>query len=79
MRGEFWILYILYIVEGTFTGFHRVFAADELVDKQDACGSDKDPQAFKDAYEGRTVVSTGKWNSNGDVENGIVMVMLKME
>ncbi len=42
--------YTYYIVEGTFTGFHRVFTEDELFNKED-------PQALKDAYEGRIVIS----------------------
>jgi hypothetical protein len=44
----------LYWIQGTFTGFRRVFTED--------CGTfDKDdPQKFKDDYEGRIVVSTGK-------------------
>ena len=43
----------LYCIQGTFTGFHRVFTEDETFDKDD-------PQKFKDDYEGRIVVSIGK-------------------
>jgi hypothetical protein len=43
----------LYIMYGTFTGFHRCFTNDELFDTDD-------PQSFKDNYIGRIVVSTGK-------------------
>jgi hypothetical protein len=45
--------YILYVMYGTFTGFHRVFTEDEKFDKDE-------PQQFKDDYVGRIVVSTGK-------------------
>ena len=40
-------------IQGTFTGFHRCFTEDELFDKEE-------PQLFKDNYEGRIVISTGK-------------------
>jgi hypothetical protein len=43
----------LYCIQGTFTGFHRIFTEDETFDKDD-------PQKFKDDYEGRIVVSIGK-------------------
>ena len=46
----------LYVIQGTFTGFHRCFTEDELFDKNE-------PQLFKDNYEGRIVISTEK-NSN---------------
>ena len=45
--------YTYYVVEGTFTGFHRVFTEDELFNKDE-------PQLFRDTYEGRIVISTGK-------------------
>jgi hypothetical protein len=45
--------YTYKIDEGTFTGFHRVFTEDELFNKEE-------PQRFKDEYEGRIVISTGK-------------------
>jgi hypothetical protein len=38
---------------GTFTGFHRCFTTDELIDNEN-------PQDFKDNYIGRIVVSTEK-------------------
>jgi hypothetical protein len=43
----------LYIMYGTFTGFHRCFTNDELFDNEN-------PQDFKDNYVGRIVVSTGR-------------------
>ncbi len=43
----------LYCIQGTFTGFHRVFTEDEKFNNDD-------PQKFKDDYEGRIVISTGK-------------------
>jgi hypothetical protein len=43
----------LYCIQGTFTGFHRVFTEDEKFNIED-------PQKFKDDYEGRIVISTGK-------------------
>jgi hypothetical protein len=43
----------LYIMYGTFTGFHRCFTNDELFDINN-------PQSFKDNYIGRIVISTGK-------------------
>jgi hypothetical protein len=43
----------IHAIQGTFTGFHRVFTEDELFNKEE-------PQLFKDTYEGRIVVSTGK-------------------
>ena len=45
--------YTIYVMYGTFTGIHRVFTEDPLFDKED-------PQKFKNDYEGRIVVSTGK-------------------
>jgi hypothetical protein len=54
--------YALKVVEGTFTGFHRCFIEDEYFNKDD-------PQLFRDEYEGRIVISTGKiatdTNDNG--------------
>ena len=43
----------IYCIQDTFTGFHRVFTNDILFDSND-------PQLFKDNYEGRIVISTGK-------------------
>jgi hypothetical protein len=43
----------LYCIQGTFTGFHRVYTEDENFNIED-------PQKFKNDYEGRIVVSTGK-------------------
>ena len=45
----------LYCIQGTFTGFHRVFTAweDEIFDKDD-------PQTSQGDYVGRIVVSIGK-------------------
>ena len=43
----------LYCIQGTFTGFHRVFTDDELFNNDE-------PQQFKDDYEGRIVISNGK-------------------
>ena len=43
----------LYIMYGTFTGFHRCFTNDELFDNEN-------PQDFKDNFIGRIVVSTGE-------------------
>ena len=43
----------IYCITNTFTGIHRCFTEDELFDITD-------PQLFKDTYEGRIVVSTGK-------------------
>ncbi len=43
----------LFCIQGTFTGFHRVFTEDENF-------NNNDPQKFKDDYEGRIVISTGK-------------------
>ena len=45
--------YTLYLILNSFTGFHRNFTNDELFDEND-------PQLFKDTYEGRIVISTGK-------------------
>jgi len=45
--------YTLYIIYGSFTGFHRYFTNDELFDENEI-------QLFKDTYEGRIVISTGK-------------------
>jgi hypothetical protein len=44
---------VVYAIQGTFTGFHRVFTEDEKFNKDE-------PQSFKDKYEGRIVISTGK-------------------
>ena len=44
---------VLYCIQGTFTGFHRVYTEDEKFNIED-------PQTFKNDYEGRIVVSTGK-------------------
>ena len=44
---------IIYCINDTFTGFHRCFTEDEKFDINE-------PQKFKDDYEGRIVVSTGK-------------------
>jgi len=46
-------LAVIYAIQGTFTGFHRVFTEDEKFNKEE-------PQIFKDEYEGRIVISTGK-------------------
>jgi hypothetical protein len=43
----------LFCIQGTFTGFHRVYTEDENFNIED-------PQKFKDDYEGRIVISTGK-------------------
>jgi hypothetical protein len=43
----------LFCIQGTFTGFHRVYTEDENFNIED-------PQKFKNDYEGRIVVSTGK-------------------
>ncbi len=43
----------LYCIQGTFTGFHRVFTEDETFDKDN-------PQKIKDDYEGRIVTTIGK-------------------
>ena len=45
--------YTLYIIQNSFTGFHRYFTNDELFDENNS-------QLFKDNYEGRIVISTGK-------------------
>ena len=45
--------YTYKIVEGTFTGFHRCFTDDELYNNDE-------PQSFKEQFEGRIVISTGK-------------------
>ena len=44
---------VIYCIHDTFTGFHRCFTEDEKFDKNE-------PQKFKDDYEGRIVISTGK-------------------
>jgi hypothetical protein len=44
---------MLYCIQGTFTGFHRVFTDDELFNNDD-------PQQFKDNYEGIMFISNGK-------------------
>ncbi len=44
---------VLYCIQGTFTGFHRVFTDDELFNVGE-------PKQFKDDYEGRIVISNGK-------------------
>jgi hypothetical protein len=43
----------LFCIQGTFTGFHRVYTEDEKFNIED-------PKKFKDDYEGRIVISTGK-------------------
>ena len=53
----------LYCIQGTFTGFHRVFTEDELYNNDD-------PQKFKNDYEGRIVVSIGKIATD-TTDNGI--------
>jgi hypothetical protein len=45
--------YTLQLILNSFTGYHRSFTNDELFDENDA-------QLFKDTYEGRIVVATGK-------------------
>ena len=45
--------YTLQLILNSFTGYHRNFTNDELFDENDA-------QLFKDTYEGRIVVATGK-------------------
>jgi hypothetical protein len=45
--------YTLKLILNSFTGFHRNFTEDELFDENE-------PQLFKDTYEGRIVISTGK-------------------
>ena len=54
---------VLYYIQGTFTGFHRVFTDDELFNIEE-------PQNFKDDYEGRIVISTGKIATD-TTDNGI--------
>ena len=54
---------VLYCIQGTFTGFHRVFTDDELYDNNN-------PQQFKDDYEGRIVISNGKIATD-TTDNGI--------
>ena len=44
---------MLFIMFGTFTGFHRCFTEDEKFNKEE-------PQKFKDDYVGRIVISNGK-------------------
>jgi hypothetical protein len=41
------------VIEGTFTGFHRCFTDDELYNSEES-------QLFKEQYEGRVVIATGK-------------------
>ena len=57
---------VLYCINGTFTGWHRCFTDDELFNNDN-------PQQFKDDYEGRIVISTGKiatdTTDNGDPNN----------
>ncbi len=43
----------LYIVYGSFTGFHRCITDDEYF-------YNDEPQQFKDEYVGRIVISSGK-------------------
>jgi len=43
----------VYVLFGTFTGFHRCFIEDELFNKDEA-------QKFKEDYVGRIVIATGK-------------------
>jgi hypothetical protein len=45
--------YTAYLIQGTFTGIHRVFTEDPLFIKEE-------PQKFKDDYEGRIVIANGK-------------------
>ncbi len=45
--------YTMYIIQGSFTGFHRSIMNDELFNIEE-------PQQFKDDYVGRIVISTGK-------------------
>ena len=54
----------IYCINDTFTGFHRCFTEDELFDITE-------PQKFKDDYEGRIVISTGKiaTDSTYDINN----------
>jgi hypothetical protein len=46
-------VYTLQLILNSFTGLHRSFTNDELFDEND-------PQLFKDTYEGRIVIATGK-------------------
>ena len=54
----------IYCIHDTFTGFHRCFTEDEKFDINE-------PQKFKDDYEGRIVISTGKiaTDSTYDINN----------
>ncbi len=54
---------VLYCIQGTFTGSHRVFTDDELFNIEE-------PQNFKDDYEGQIVISNGKIATD-TTENGI--------
>ena len=45
--------YMFYIMYGTFTGIHRTFTNDDEYDNNN-------PQQFKDKYEGRIVIASGK-------------------
>jgi len=54
---------VLYCIQGTFTGFHRVFTDDELFNIEQ-------PQQFKDDYEGRIVISNGKIATD-TTDNGV--------
>ena len=45
--------YTAYLIQGTFTGIHRVFTEDPLFIKEE-------PQKFKDDYEGRIIIANGK-------------------
>jgi hypothetical protein len=44
---------VLYVMYGTFTGFHRTFTDDPLFNQED-------PATFKKTYVGRLVISTGE-------------------
>ncbi len=45
--------YTMYIIQGSFTGFHRSIVNDEWFNNEE-------PQQFKEDYVGRIVISTGK-------------------
>ena len=56
--------YTINLIQNTFTGIHRVFTEDPLFDKEQ-------PQLFKENYEGRIVISSGKiaTDTNEDDKN----------
>ena len=57
-------VYMLYLILNSFTGIHRNFTNDQLFDENE-------PQLFKDNYEGRIVISTGKIATQiGNQQNG---------